>query len=66
MNCGGLAEAHAKISANGKPKGISTFGFPSLVSLRNQNRQGNSYVEGMILEKTQRAGFTDPPARIFE
>jgi hypothetical protein len=37
----GLAEVHVKISANGKPKSISTFGFRSVISLRNQNRQGN-------------------------
>ena len=43
MSSSGLAEVHAKISANGKPKkAISTCDFPSLIPLRNQNRQGNN------------------------
>jgi hypothetical protein len=38
----GLAEAHAKISANGNPKSISTFGFALLIPLPNQKRQENN------------------------
>jgi len=42
MSSSGLAEVHAKISANGKPKKHFNVGFPPLIPLRDQNRQENN------------------------